>query len=229
MDRRPNYMNEKCVSVVTAIIQLIHGSFIVMAHPSRDKKRILMNEMRYNHLPDKEKSMIDGYPNNLPAYLQNSQPEDGPVNLQEMLYQHVKYSVGTHSTYFLVAHVNRMKISGNTKDQHLSSDMIVAAMVIEKNVTVVHTDSCIIHYICVHPKLKGNGFGSLLLSTVFKKERSLENKRVYAVTKLIKDFTPLDYKDPLLRYSTKELKDYIEKDVKTSGNPLSTARPKYRE
>ena len=107
--------------------------------------------------------------------------------------------------------------------------MIVAAMVIEKNVTVVHTDSCIIHYICVHPKLKGNGFGPLLLSTVFKKERSLENKWVYAVTKLIKDFTPRDYKDPLLRYSIKELKDNIEKDVKTSGNPLSTARPKFRE
>ena len=49
------------------------------------------------------------------------------------------------------------------------------------------------------------------------------------MTKLIKDFTPRDYKDPLLRYSTKELKDNIEKDVKTSGNPLSTARPKFRE
>ena len=64
-----------------------------------------------------------------------------------------------------------MKISGNTNDKNIPSDMIVAAMVIEKNVTVVHIDSCIIDYICVHPKLKGNGFGPLLLSTVFKKER----------------------------------------------------------
>ena len=28
VDRRPNYMNDKCVYVVTAIIQLINGSFI---------------------------------------------------------------------------------------------------------------------------------------------------------------------------------------------------------
>ena len=40
-----------------------------------------MQEMRYTHLPDKEQLMIDGYPTNLPAYLQNSQPEDGPVDL----------------------------------------------------------------------------------------------------------------------------------------------------
>ena len=81
-----------------------------------------------------------------------------------------------HPTYLLVAHVNHMTIYGNTKDKDISSDMIVASMVIEKNVTVAHIDSCTIHYICVHPKLKGNDFGPLLLSTVFKKERSLEKK-----------------------------------------------------
>ena len=84
-----------------------------------------------------------------------------------MLYQHVTYSVCMHSLYFLVAYVNHMTISGNTEDTDKSSDMIVAVMVIEKNVTIAHVDSCIIHYIFVHPKLKVIGFEPLLLSTVF--------------------------------------------------------------
>ena len=66
-------------------------------------------------------------------------------------------------------------------------------------------------------------------STVLKKKRSLENKRVYAVTKLIKEFTPRGYMDPLKWYSNQDLKDNIEKYVQTSCNPLSTVKPKLGE
>ena len=43
MNRFPKYVNDECVSIVTAIIQLINNSFVFKPSPLKNTKRNLMN------------------------------------------------------------------------------------------------------------------------------------------------------------------------------------------
>ena len=66
-------------------------------------------------------------------------------------------------------------------------------MVIEKNVIHKSQVNYIIHYMYILPKWCLKGYGPYLMGKVFASDSSLENAKIYAVTRLIHDYKPFHY------------------------------------
>ena len=66
-------------------------------------------------------------------------------------------------------------------------------MVIEKNDNDKSKVNFIIHYMCILLKWRRRGYGTYLLGKVSACNSELENVKVYAVTRLIHEYTPSHY------------------------------------
>ena len=86
-------------------------------------------------------------------------------------------------------------------------------MVIKKNASDKSKVNYIIHYMCILPKWCRRGYGAYLMGKVFASDSELENVKVYAVTRLIHDYTPYHYVKPFSKYTDKELSGLIHEGI----------------
>ena len=114
--------------------------------------------------------------------------------------------------------------SKNVKSES-SYDTIIGVMVIEKNVVEKSQVNCIIHYMSILPKWRRKGYGKYLMGMVFASDSSLENVKVYAVTRLIHDYTPSHYVEPYSNHTEEDLCAQISYDLKDENPNLSTCIP----
>ena len=70
-------------------------------------------------------------------------------------------------------------------------------MLIEKDILGQGIVNCIIHYIYFLPKLRNKGYGQYILGKAFSSDPEIENEKVYALTKLIHDYNPSEYEEPV--------------------------------
>ena len=77
---------------------------------------------------------------------------------------------------------------------------------IEKNFKDKTKVNYIIHYMCNLPKWWcRKGYRKYLMGKVFASDPELENVKVYAVTRLIHNYTPSDYDELGSKYTEEEL------------------------
>ena len=116
-----------------------------------------------------------------------------------------------HETYFLCANVvNELILKHDSK--------ILGVIVIEINVQVRSRKSSIIHYIFVLPKLIHRDYGTYLLGNVFSSDPGIENRKLYAVAKLINNYIPSAYVEPVSQYLVDDLTDQIRQDKIADDN-----------
>lgn len=138
------------------------------------------------------------------------------MGLDCMLYRYVKEVVSNYSTYFLCAEDSFHSKNIKSESCH---DTIIGVMVIEKNVVYKSQVNCIIHYMCILPKWRRKGYGTYLMGKAFASDSALENIKVYAVTRLMHDYTPSHYVEPDSKYTEEELCTQFYEDLKDE-NPI---------
>ena len=146
----------------------------------------------------------------------------GVMGLDCMLCRHVKEVVSNYTTYFLC--VEDYIDSKNVKSES-PHDTIIGVMVIDKNVVEKSQVNCIIHCMGILPKWCRKGYGKYLMVMVFVSDSSLENIKVYAVTRLIHDYTPSHYVELDSNYTEEDLCAQISYDLKDENPNVSTGIP----
>ena len=85
-------------------------------------------------------------------------------------------------------------------------------MVIEKSFLAKGMVNYIIHYMWILPKWRDKGYGKYLMGKALSSDHEIQESRVYAVTRLIHNYTPSDYDEPGSEYSNDQLTAKINQD-----------------
>ena len=146
--------------------------------------------------------MLDGIPNVVPNYMKDHKPKNCGLDLDYMLYRHVKEMVSNNTTYFLCA--ENSIIRENKKYLSTYTEITICVMVIQKNIQVKTKVNCIIY--CMHILLKRHHkwYRTDLMGKIFASDLELDNMRVHTVTRLIHEHTPSDDDEPGSKLTDKE-------------------------
>ena len=102
-------------------------------------------------------------------------------------------------------------------------------MVIENNVLVTNMVNCIIHCMCILLKWRDKWYGKYLMGKAFSSDPEIQDGRIYAVTRLIHNYTPSDCYEPSSKYSDDQLAAQIHEDKITDIRDVSPRIPQYRK
>ena len=136
--------------------------------------------------------------------------KDGTIDLDFMLYRHVKEIISNYTIYLLCAEDS---IDSKYVKSEICTDTIIGVMVIEKNDNDKSKVYSGIHYMCILPKWRRRAYGTYLMGKIFACDSELENVKLYTVTRLIHDYTPSHYIEPVSKYTNRELDDIICEDI----------------
>ena len=110
-------------------------------------------------LPKNDKKLLNGIPYIVPNYMKEDKIKDGAIDLDCMLYRHVKEIINNYTTYFLCTEES---IDSKHVNSETCTDTIIGVMVIENNVSEKSKVNRIIHYIYILPKWHRRGMEYIL-------------------------------------------------------------------
>ena len=93
INRKLVVMNAGKVVIVTQIIQLVTNLFVAETHVQQNRRRELMGKRMAKPLPNLEEMISNGIPEAVPSYMKDHQPREGPPDLDDLLYRHVKQMI----------------------------------------------------------------------------------------------------------------------------------------
>ena len=145
-------MNRVKVNIVSQMVQLIIKSSGDKPRLQKDMKQNLMlrrYKMCDEILPKNDKNVLNGVPDVVHNYIKGNKTKDGSIELDCMLYRHVKEIVSNYTPCFLCTEDS---IDNNHVKIETCTDTIIGVMVIENNLNDKSKVNCIIHYMRILSK-----------------------------------------------------------------------------